>query len=217
MRAMILAAGRGTRLGELTQSTPKPLLPYKGKTFIEHRLIALARAGVKEVVINTWYHAEQIHACLGNGQKYGVTIHYSKEHELLDTGGGIKNALPLLGNEPFILTNADVVTDFDYANLPEQIAGLAHLVLVDNPPHHPCGDFHLDEKQVSLRMPDLPALTYSGIAVLSPALFDLTEEGVFSLVAVLYEAIKYGQVSGEHFKGWWCDIGRPDDLREVCG
>ncbi len=215
MKAMILAAGRGRRLGELTREVPKPLLPYRGKTFIEYRLLALAKAGIKEVIINTWYQGELLQSKLGNGERYGLQITYSTEDELLETGGGIKNALPLLDDRPFILTNSDLVTEFDYSKLPREINGLAHLVLVNNPSHHTAGDFCLQQGQVIPRKNGEPSLTYSGIAILNPNLFSYIEEKIFPLIKVLQPAIAQGQVSGEHFDGRWVDIGHPKELLEM--
>ena len=171
MKAMLLAAGRGERMRPLTDHTPKPLLRVGGQTLIGHHLDALARAGFRELVINHAHLGAQLVAALGDGSEYGVHIEYSPEPPgALETGGGIFNALPLLGTGPFAVINADIWTDFDFAVLPRKPEGLAHLVLVDNPVHHPQGDFALCNGHVSAD--GMPRLTFSGIGVYSPALFD---------------------------------------------
>ncbi|WP_252106930.1 MULTISPECIES: N-acetylmuramate alpha-1-phosphate uridylyltransferase MurU [unclassified Halomonas] len=208
MKAMILAAGLGTRMRPLTDTCPKPLLPVGGKALIEHHLAHLARAGIFDVVINVSYRAEQIMKALGDGARYGLSITYSVEQTPLETGGGIFNALPLLGEAPFLLVNGDVWCDA----LPTPTLGpqaLAHLMLVDNPPQHPNGDFSLEKGQAGL---NTPALTYSGIAVIHPALFQGCSPGAFALAPLLKEAITRGQVSAEHFTGHWVDVGTPARL-----
>ncbi|HCJ29220.1 MAG TPA: mannose-1-phosphate guanylyltransferase, partial [Pseudomonas sp.] len=148
MKAMILAAGKGERLRPLTLHTPKPLVQAGGTPLIEYHLQALARAGFTELVINHAWLGEQIEAYLGVGDRFGVHIDYSAEGEPLETGGGIHRALPLLGDQPFVVVNGDIWTDYDFAALPQPLTGLAHLVLVDNPAHHPAGDFLLAGGQV---------------------------------------------------------------------
>src|SRR3569832_683907 len=144
---MILAAGRGERMRPLTDVTPKPLLRVGGTTLIEHHLLRLARAGLHDVVVNTGHLGEQIEATLGDGARYGVRIEYSRERDaILDTGGGIFNALPLLGEAPFLVVNGDNNTDYPYAGLTAAPAGLAHLILVPNPPQHARGDFEKQQK-----------------------------------------------------------------------
>jgi len=216
MKAMILAAGRGERMRPLTDTTPKPLLSVGSKSLIEYHLHALHTAGISEVVINHAWLGEQIETLLGNGSRYGVNITYSREGEqALETGGGIFKALPLLGDAPFIVTNADIWTDFDYARLPTRLDGLAHLVLVDNPEHHPDGDFVLKEQMVSANGEG--RLTFSGIGVYSAALFEGVKETVFPLAPLLRSAMQNGQVSGEHHTGHWSDVGTPKRLEELCG
>jgi N-acetyl-alpha-D-muramate 1-phosphate uridylyltransferase len=214
MKAMILAAGRGERMRPLTDDTPKPLLRIGGQTLIEHHIHALAQAGFTELVINHAHLGEQIVAALGDGDAYGVEIRYSAETPpALETGGGIFNALPLLGEGPFLVLNADIWTDFPLAELPEQIEGLAHLVLVDNPEHHAQGDFSLSAGQVSQRGPAM--LTFGGIGVYSPELFSGCTAGAFPLAPLLRQAMDENRVSGEHYQGSWFDIGTPERLEAV--
>jgi len=214
MKAMILAAGRGERMRPLTDTTPKPLLRIGGQMLIEHHVHALARAGIKELVVNHAHLGEQIVRALGSGSAYGVSIQYSAEHgAALDTGGGIFNALPLLGAAPFLVVNADIWTDFDFAGLPQDIDGLAHLVMVDNPPQHPGGDFSLSEGRLAQRGPAM--LTFSGIGLYRPELFAGCTPGAFPLAPLLRTAMDDGQVSGEHYSGSWFDIGTPERLAAV--
>jgi len=214
MKAMILAAGRGERMRPLTDDTPKPLLRIGGQTLIEHHIHALAQAGFTELVINHAHLGEQIVAALGDGNAYGVEIRYSAETPpALETGGGIFNALPLLGDAPFLVLNADIWTDFPLAELPRQIEGLAHLVLVDNPEHHEQGDFSLSAGQVSQRGPAM--LTFGGIGVYSPELFSACTAGAFPLAPLLRQAMDENRVSGEHYQGSWFDIGTPERLEAV--
>jgi len=214
MKAMILAAGRGERMRPLTDNTPKSLLRIGGQTLIEHHIHALTQAGFHELVINHAHLGEQIVAALGDGNAYGVEIRYSPEvPPALETGGGIFNALPLLGNDPFLVLNADIWTDYPLGELPARIEGLAHLVLVDNPDHHPQGDFSLSAGQVSQRGPAM--LTFSGIGVYRPELFAGCTPGAFPLGPVLRQAMDDGRVSGEHYQGSWFDIGTPERLEAV--
>ena len=215
MKAMILAAGKGERLRPLTLHTPKPLVPVAGVPLIEYHLRALAAAGITEVVINHAWLGQQIEDHLGDGARFGVHIRYSAENEPLETGGGIFRALPLLGSEPFVLVNGDIWTDYRFTALPASLAGLAHLVLVDNPAHHPEGDFVLQHGQVFGSNPGLPSLTYSGLAVLNPQLFAGCMEGAFKLAPLLRQAMDAGQVSGEHYQGHWVDVGTHERLAEV--
>ena len=220
MKAMILAAGRGERMRPLTDSTPKPLLKVAGKMLIEYHLYNLARAGVTEVVINHAWLGEQFQQMLGDGERYNLKINYSDEGDnALETAGGIIKALPLLGAEPFIVVNGDIWTDYDYREL-HQPAGLIHLVLVDNPLHHPQGDFGLDDggvvlDQFQVQSDQLSLLTYSGIGVYAPEIFTKLKSGVQPLAPVIRQAIARQQVSGEHFKGQWWDIGTPERLLEL--
>ncbi len=215
MKAMILAAGRGERMRPLTDHTPKPLLPVAGKSLIIHHLEALQAAGMTEVVINTGHLGAQLPAALGDGRAWGVHIVYSPEPpEALETGGGIFQALPLLGSEPFLVVNGDVWSDYPFAQLPEAPAGLAHLVLVNNPPHHPDGDFaRADNGQIGESGPQ--RWTFSGISVLRPELFADCTPGRFPLGPLLRRVMAVGQVSGEHYAGRWCDIGTPQRLAEL--
>ena len=208
--AMILAAGRGERMRPLTDHTPKPLLEAGGRPLIGHHLTALAAAGVREVVINHAHLGAQIEAALGDGAVYGLRIRYSPEETALETGGGIFQALPLLGPGPFLVVNGDVWTDLDLGHL--RLAGqdLAHLVLVPNPSHHPAGDFVLADGRV---VPEGPArLTFSGIGVYRAALFEGCAPGRFPLAPLLRAAIAAGRVSGEMHAGRWTDVGTPERL-----
>ncbi|ALE90784.1 N-acetylmuramate alpha-1-phosphate uridylyltransferase MurU [Pseudomonas versuta] len=215
MKAMILAAGKGERLRPLTLHTPKPLIRAGGVPLIEYHLRALAAAGFTEIVINHAWLGQQIEDHLGDGSRFGVTIQYSAEGEPLETGGGIFKALPLLGDNPFAVVNGDIWTDYDFAGLRQPLRGLAHLVLVDNPAHHPGGDFYQQGAQVLDAVPGVDALTYSGIAVLSPALFKGAAPCAFKLAPLLRTAMADGQVTGERLQGHWVDVGTHERLAEV--
>jgi MurNAc alpha-1-phosphate uridylyltransferase len=215
MKAMILAAGKGERMRPLTLTTPKPLVRAGGVPLIEYHLRALAAAGFTDIVINHAWLGQQIEDYLGDGSRYGVSIQYSVEGEPLETGGGIFRALPLLGDEAFVVVNGDIWTDYDFSVLHQPINGLAHLVLVSNPPHHPAGDFCLVETQVRDGQPEAATLTYSGIAVLHPQLFDGCTAGAFKLAPLLRKAMADGQVTGEQLKGHWVDVGTHERLAEV--
>jgi MurNAc alpha-1-phosphate uridylyltransferase len=211
MKAMILAAGRGERMRPLTDATPKPLLRVGGRALIEHHVLALARGGIRELVVNLAWLGGQIRDCLGDGAKYGVNIAYSDEgREALETGGGIHHALPLLGSEPFWLVNGDIYCEFDFAERRLELSGLGHLVLVPNPAHHPAGDFGLAGARV---VPTAARTwTYSGIAVLSPVLFAGAVPGKFPLAPLLVDAMGRNAVTGETFHGRWADVGTPERL-----
>ena len=214
MKAMILAAGRGERMRPLTDATPKPLLRIGGQTLIERHIHALAQADMRQLVINHAHLGEQLVAALGDGSAYGVEIVYSPEPEAaLETGGGIFNALPLLGAEPFLVVNADIWTDYPYADLPVVIDGLAHLVMVANPAHHPDGDFSLSGGRLAQRGPAM--LTFSGIGIYRPELFDGCTPGAFPLAPLLRTAMDAGQISGEQYHGSWFDIGTPERLEAI--
>ncbi len=203
---MVLAAGRGERLRPLTDHTPKPLLMVRGKPLIVWHLERLARAGVREVVINLSWLGASIRQALGGGEQFGLQIQYSEEPEgALEVGGGIFRALPLLGTAPFIVVNGDTFTDLDFATLAIAPAALAHLVLVPNPEHHPGGDFVLQGREVSSGA--APRLTYSGIGVYRPELFASCSAGRFPLLPVLREAIAERRLSGERYDGRWTDVG----------
>lgn len=210
MRALILAAGRGERMRPLTDTTPKPLLKAGGRRLIEYHIEALAAAGITELVINHAHLGAQIEAALGEGERYGVRIRYSPEGTALETGGGILHALPLLGPAPFLVINGDIWTDFPFSHLPPVPRGLAHLVLVDNPPHHPEGDFALVRGVV--QPAGGPQFTFAGIGLYRPELFAGCRSGRFPLAPLLREAIAQRQVHGEHYRGRWTDIGTPERL-----
>ncbi len=217
MKAMILAAGRGERMRPLTDSTPKPLLKVGGKALIVWHLENLAKAGIKEVVINHAHLGEQIVQALGNGQQWGMSIQYSAEATALETAGGIANALPLLGDEIFLVVNGDIFTNMDFNNcryeaeVMQQHNKLAHLYLVDNPPQHTHGDFALNAGLVEDAGPD--KLTFSGVGIYHPQLFASVEQGQpAKLAPILRAAMLSEQVSGEHFQGEWHDIGTPERL-----
>ncbi|MCQ4235229.1 nucleotidyltransferase family protein [Pseudomonas stutzeri] len=214
MKAMILAAGKGERLRPLTLHTPKPLVRAAGVPLIEYHVRALAQAGFAELVVNHAWLGQQIEDYLADGARFGVRIRYSAEGEPLETGGGIQRALPLLGEQPFVVVNGDIWTDFDFTALRQPLSGLAHLVLVDNPAHHPQGDFCLLDGRVS-EAAAVSKLTYSGMAVLHPALFRECTAGAFKLAPLLRQAMASGQVTGEHYRGRWVDVGTHERLAEV--
>lgn len=222
--ALIFAAGLGERMRPLTHHTPKPLLQVRGKPLIAWHLEKLARIDVRYVVINTSHLAEQFPETLGDGSRWGLRIRYAYEGPVpLETGGGMLNALPLLGPEPFVVISGDVWTDADFAALPAEPKGLAHLLMVGNPPHHPHGDFALDE-QGRLHAAGDVRLTYSGIGVYRRELLNdwrtVTEQGDaanekpprFKLAPLLRAAMLRGEVSGSHHRGEWTDVGSPERL-----
>jgi len=213
VKAMILAAGRGERMRPLTDHTPKPLLEVGGKALIEHLIEALATAGFHELVINTAHLGAQLPARLGDGGRYGVAIEWSPEPEgALETGGGIMQALPRLG-ERFVVVNGDIWTDYPFVRLRQVPAVLAHLVLVDNPLHHAHGDFALNDGRVAVE--GRTRLTFSGIGVYHRDLFRDCRPGKFPLAPLLRVAMGENQVSGEHYRGRWVDIGTPERLQEL--
>ena len=215
MKALILSAGRGERMRPLTDDTPKPLLRAGDRALIEYHLDALALSGIRDIVINLSHLGEQIRAALGDGTHYGVRITYSEEGpRALETGGGIFKALPLLGNAAFLVVNSDIWTDYPYSELPQQPAGLAHLVMVSNPTHHPHGDFVLEHGKLYDK-PEDTRLTFSGIGVYQPALFADCKPGAFPLAPLLRRAMSKDQISGEHYRGEWLDIGTPARLAEL--
>lgn len=215
MKAMILAAGKGERMRPLTLHTPKPLVRAGGVPLIEYHLRALHDAGFHDVVINHAWLGQQIEDYLGDGKDFGLRITYSPEGQPLETGGGIYRALPLLGDAPFLVVNGDIWTDYNFNSLRVPLAGLAHLVLINNPPHHPEGDFSLIDGQVRDSRDAGIRLTYSGMAILHPQLFAGCQEGAFKLAPLLRAAIEQGQVTGEHFTGRWVDVGTHERLAEV--
>jgi MurNAc alpha-1-phosphate uridylyltransferase len=208
---MILAAGRGERMRPLTDRTPKPLLPVAGKPLIVWHLERLAKAGYRDIVINHAHLPDQIEGLLDDGAAWGVNIRYSAEPPgALETAGGIANALPLLGDEPFLVVNGDIWCDLDFATLPKLADGdLAHLVLVPNPPHHPNGDFDLNDGRVGVS----PRLTFCGIGCYRPELFSSLERGKpAKLAPLLREAMAADRVSGQIHTGRWVDVGTPERL-----
>ena len=215
MKAMILAAGRGERMGSLADRVPKPLLEADGRPLIEHQVLRLAGAGFRDVVVNLAWLGDMIAARLGDGSRYGVRIRYTREPEgALDTGGGIRNALPLLGGDRFIAVNSDVWSDYPFGTLRDAGAGDARIVLVDNPAHHRSGDFGLapDGKVIEA---EVSRLTFSGIGCYHPRLFDACRSGRFPLVSVLRDAMEAGTLYGEHHRGEWIDVGTPDRLEAL--
>jgi MurNAc alpha-1-phosphate uridylyltransferase len=214
-RAMILAAGRGERMRPLTDDCPKPLLRAGGKPLIQYHVEALVSAGLSGIVVNHAHLGGQVEAFLGDGSRWGASIRYSPEPEgALETGGGIFRALPLLGSGPFLVVNGDVWSDYDLSRAACPGNSLAHLVMVDNPSHHPDGDFVLDGAGL-LGEGQGRRLTFSGIGVYRPELFSGCEAGVFPLGPLLRVAMRQGRVSGEHFAGFWMDIGTPERLLEL--
>jgi N-acetyl-alpha-D-muramate 1-phosphate uridylyltransferase len=217
-KAMILAAGLGNRMRPLTDHTPKPLLMAGGKPLIGWQIERLRAAGFTDLVINHAHLGQQLEDALGDGAAWGVQIAWSREGEPLETAGGIATALPLLGDAPFVVTNGDVFVGFDYARLHAVLAQmaassqtLAHLVLVDNPPQHPQGDFSLAEGRVTPGGAD--ALTFSGIGCYHPALFaDVMPGQKAALAPLLKAAMAEGRVTGEYFAGRWEDVGTPERL-----
>jgi len=215
MKAMILAAGRGTRMAPLTDTCPKPLIPLNGKPLIVHHLEKLAKAGFREVVINHAWLGEQIEAALGDGSQWGLTISYSPETEALETGGGVFQALPLLGQQPFLLINGDVWTDWDYrlasATALDTDHALGWLWLTENPEHNPAGDFDLRDGLVV----DERAFTFSGISVLSPRLWEGKTAGAYPLAPMLREAMAADKMQGALLDSAWVDVGTPQRLSEL--
>jgi len=210
---MILAAGRGERLRPLTDRTPKPLIPIAGEPLIVHQLRWLARAGIADVVINLHHLADAIEAALGDGSAFGVRIAYSRETTLLETGGGIVKALPLLGTQPFLVLNGDIWTDYPFERLRLARSGdLAHLVLVRTPPNRTAGDFGLSGDRVTRSQ---RSLVYCGISAIDPALLHGAPTGPFSLRDLLFDAADAGRVGGEIWSGRWIDIGTHDQLDAV--
>jgi MurNAc alpha-1-phosphate uridylyltransferase len=227
-KAMILAAGRGERMRPLTDAVPKPLLRAGGRALIEYHLENLKRAGFCEIVINHAHLGDSIETALGNGRRYGLDICYSREQVALETAGGIALALPLLRGElgrggdtpPFLVINADIYCEMDFSLLVPALwnmrlsRDLAYLVLVDNPVHHPKGDFSLDSGRVALSGKN--RLTFSGIGIYKPELFsDIIPGATAKLAPLLTEAIAAGRVGGEHYRGAWMDIGTPERLRQL--
>ncbi len=211
MRAMILAAGRGDRLRPLTDRIPKALVEVRGESLLERHLVNIASAGIRTVVINLGWLGDQIVERVGSGKRYGLEVIYSHEGDhILETGGGIHNALPSLGSAPFLVVNADVYTDMPVPDLQLEDRYLGHLVLVPTPGYRDHGDFDLDAGLV--RNGDRAALTYSGVAIYRPEFFDGCKAGRFSIVPMWREAADRGQLSGSLYEGLWADVGTPERL-----
>lgn len=221
MRAMILAAGYGKRLRPLTTSKPKPMLEIAGKPLLQHHIENLAAIGITELVINTSWLAEQIEDYFGDGSQFGVDISWSRESQPLETGGGIANALPLLGEQPFLLVNGDIWSDFALASVKNiSLTGeqLGWLLMVANPDHNPSGDFGLIDGLVCNQ--SAPKFTFSGISILSPQLFKTyqavrKDEKVFPLRDLLRPAIEAKRMLGEVYTGDWCDVGTPERYKRL--
>ncbi|MGE3921230.1 MAG: NDP-sugar synthase [Gammaproteobacteria bacterium] len=223
MKAMILAAGRGTRMGELTKNIPKPLLKVNGQPLIVHHLLKLAAAGIHEVVINVFYLADQIIETLGDGYQYDVNIQYIKQPQLFDVGGDLLNALPILGKKPFILISADIYSDFAYASLPQELSEhLAHFVVIKNPHYNAIGDFGkmqtdilYKENYFTLTQNEPLAYTYASISVVHPELiqqFSPQDQKVFSIMHLLNPAIKNHLITAELYEGPFFNVGTPEEL-----
>jgi len=217
VKVMILAAGLGERMRPLTDHTPKPLLPVGGVPLVEHHIRRLARAGFSELVINVSHLADQIMDYCGDGGRWGVSIVYSPEDQPLETAGGIHRALPLLGDEPFLVVNGDIWMDYDFGRLKGYPLGSttgAHLVMVSNPPQHPLGDFQLDgDDRVQELDKGAMGATYSGVGVFSREFFAGMQPGKLRLRPLLDEAIRAGRLSGEFHQGEWEDVGTPERLQ----
>jgi len=208
---MILAAGRGERMRPLTDATPKPLLKVRGRALIEHHVIALARASITSIVVNLSWLGERIRTYLGDGGRYGVAIRYSDEQpRALEAAGGIFRALSLLGDGPIAVINGDVYTDYPFEHLQIAAGQHAHLVLVDNPPHHQRGDFGLEGASVVVT--SAQQFTFAGLAVYRRSFFDGCSDGAFPLKPLLLRSIAQGRCSGEWYGGLWEDVGTPERL-----
>lgn len=213
MKAMILAAGEGRRLRPLTETTPKPLLKAGNHCLIEYHLLRLKQAGITEVVINVSYLAERIPEFLGDGARYGLKLQYSIEPALLGTGGGIFKALPLLGEEPFLLLSADIWSEYDYSEALLRSNNDAHLVLVENPEYHTRGDYGLDSAARIVR--SAPLYTFAGIAKINPKIFSHSAAGNFSIAPLIEASIAKQKVSGELFHGAWFNVGTLQELEKL--
>ena len=218
MKAMILAAGRGERMGKLTQNCPKPLLKVKGKCLIDWHLIKLYEAGFQDVVINVAYLSKQIIDFVGDGSNWGLNISISDEIEALETAGGIKKAIKYLGDEPFAVINADIFSNYNYKNLKNrslQNKSIGHLVLVNNPEHNLTGDFGIMDDGILTMNSERP-LTFSGIAIYDPKFFsELTEGNKIKLAPILEIAINKKYIQGEFFEGLWSDVGTQERLNMI--
>lgn len=217
MRAMILAAGKGERMGTLTEQLPKPLLKIGDSYLIEHAIQALIKAGIKEIVINVSYRKEQILSALGNGSRYGVKLTYSIEEERLETGGGIVKALPLLGKDPFLVLSGDIITDYPLAELFNKPLRLAHLVMVENPSFKPEGDYCLNANQEIEMDCSGKTYTFANIGLYRPELF-LDHQPVYSRLADIWQkALRQKQITGECYSGLWHNVGTVQELEALRG
>lgn len=228
MKALIFAAGLGERMRPLTLHTPKPLLPVAGKPLIVWHLERLAAIGVREVVVNTAWLADRFAPALGDGSQWGLTLHLLHEGDTpLETGGGMLNALPLLGEDPFLVVNGDIWTDFDFATLPREPVGEAHLLMVDNPAQHPQGDYRLDTAGVLHHDRDGACLTYAGIGVYRPSIIADWRSVIgaapgtertpprFSVVPLQKHFMAQGAITGQHHRGRWTDVGTVERLQAL--
>ena len=227
MKAMILSAGRGERMMPLTAACPKPMLIVAGKPLIQHHIEKLVAAGIDDIVINVSYLGEQIIEHIGNGKKFDANIIYSKEENVLETAGGIRKALPFLGGEPFVVVNADVWIDLDYASLKSiEFKGRAHLIMVPNPEHNPSGDFILKEDgklELKQESSESPCYTYSGLGLYSNKLFNVggfhsrveSSPEKEALLPLFEKAIDKGFLRGELYSGYWMDVGVPERLQQL--
>ncbi|BDX05419.1 N-acetylmuramate alpha-1-phosphate uridylyltransferase MurU [Planctobacterium marinum] len=213
--AMILAAGRGERMRPLTDILPKPLLPLKGKPLMQYHLEKLAAAGIRKVIVNHAWLGEKIEAAFGNGEAFNLQIIYSAESEALETAGGIVKALPHFAGNPFMVVNGDVYCDIDFTQLcREPLRGLARLVLVDNPEHHPEGDFAVSDGRVAQKCAE-QSYTFSGIALYNPEFFAGLKVERMPLAPLIRRHMQNGRVEAELFHGRWCDVGTPERLANL--
>jgi MurNAc alpha-1-phosphate uridylyltransferase len=212
--AMILAAGRGERLRPLTESTPKALVEVRGRSLLERHLDKLQSAGIGTVVINLGWLGEKVAEKIGSGRAYGLKVIYSPEGDnILETGGGIHRALPLLGSEPFLVVNADIYTDMPLPPALLADEDMGHLVLVPRPPHRQQGDFDLQNGRIAYS--SSAPYTFSGVAVYRPEFFADCEPGRFPLAPMLRAAARAGQLAGSLYDGLWADVGTPQRLAEL--
>jgi MurNAc alpha-1-phosphate uridylyltransferase len=219
LKAIILAAGVGERMRPLTDHTPKPLLRVAGMPLIEHHILHLVSAGITELVINVSHLAQQIMDYCGSGERWGVSISYSPEDEPLETAGGIYQAMPLLGDAPFMVVNGDIWIDYPFAQLARYLlrsGETAHLVMVDNPAQHPQGDFKLDDEGlVRFLEPGSTGLTYAGVGIYTPAFLAGMAPGKLPLRPLLDAAISSSSLGARYFTGHWADVGTPERLQAL--
>jgi len=214
MIAMILAAGRGERLRPITDAVPKCLVEVRGQSLLERHLEHVSKAGIKNVVINLGWLGDQIVERVGSGSEFGLNVLYSDEGDnVLETGGGIKKALPVLGSEPFLVLNADIFTEMPVPNITLPDSALGHLVLVPTPDYRTVGDFDLNGGMI--RNSDAPALTFGGVAMYRPEFFDGCEAGKFSIVPLMRAAADAGRLQGSLYEGVWADVGTPERLAAI--